>query len=133
MKEKGVALPILLIGGLILGVLVFLVYQSATKGTPAKKEIASVVPPETADFVKDGNMRLMDEGSETEVWRILYGEPGNPAALATLSFNNLSKCDFGSGEQICNEKKFEQGMKVHIEGIQNGSDVKVLKLKVIEE
>lgn len=51
----------------------------------------------------------------------------------TLDFNFRSKCDYGSGEQICNIKKFVIGQRVHIEGNKNGDLLKVISLKVLED
>lgn len=103
------------------------------KTTKEVREImATVVPTQAADFVKDGDLRPRGEGSENESWILLYGEPGNPAATVLLDFNFRSMCDFGSGEGICNTKKFNLGMRVHVEGQRNGNLLKVIKLKVIE-
>lgn len=128
MKGKSFIWLIILLGGLILGVLVFF-----KKPAVVKNQIATLVPQKTADFIKDGNLHLSGEGSEMTAWKILYGEPGNPAVIATLNFNNRSQCDYGSGEQTCNEKHFENGMQVHVEGIKNGDEVTVIKLKVVAE
>jgi len=98
----------------------------------ARDTMATVVPASKPDFTADGNLHLKDNGEETENWTFLYEEPGKPAVVAYLTFNFRSKCDFGSGEQICNTKKFENGLKVHIEGTKSGSDVTVINLKVLE-
>ena len=98
----------------------------------AKEEMATIIPAPNPDFITDGHLQVRDEGEETENWVFLYEEPGRPAAVAYLTFNFRSKCDFGKGEQICNTKKFENGMYVHLEGIKSGSDVKVIKLKVLQ-
>jgi len=98
----------------------------------AREEMATVVPTVTPDFVADGYLRLRDEGEETEYWTLLYEEPGNPAVIAYLTFNFRSQCDYGSGEQICNTQKFENGLKVHLEGTKKNKDVTVIKLKVLE-
>jgi len=97
----------------------------------ARETMATVIPAQKPDFITDGNLRLKSSDEETENWTLLYEEPGKPAIIIYLTFNFRSKCDYGSGEQICNTKKFENGLRVHIEGIKNGSDVTVIKLKII--
>lgn len=98
----------------------------------AKEEIAKVAPVEAPNFTKTGYIQHQSDDEESESWRFLYEEPGNPAILANLNFNFRSKCDFGSGEQICNPKKFENGLFVQIEGTKSGDDVTVIRLKVLE-
>lgn len=92
----------------------------------------TVAPLPKADFSKDGYLSFGQEDEETPTIKLLYEEPGRPAVIAYLSFNFRSKCDYGQGEGICNEKKFEDGIRVHIEGVKSGSDVTVIKLQVLE-
>lgn len=150
MKEKGSALPIIIVIVIILGILAYVGYQyvsknlkishSATqeksdlfkKPEEVKNQMATLIPERQADFIKDGRLHLSSAGQEMENWTFFYEELGNPAIIATLDFNNRSKCDYGQGEQICSEKHFENGMRVHIEGIKNGTDITILNLKVIE-
>lgn len=144
MKNKGPILPVIIIGGLVLGALAFVVYRSVEKGTPAsstdffkkpaevKNEIATIAPQKRADFVKDGNLKLSGEGSEMATWVLLYDEPGQLALSATLILNNRSKCNFGKDEQICSEKHFENGLRVHLEGTKNGNEVTVIKLEELK-
>lgn len=133
---------VVVIGGII--ILVLAAGQYVAKNAKISREVSTVdlmdsfkkspdIPLPQADFVKDGEMVLRDQDSETPTWRLFYGEPGNPAANVILNFNFRSKCDFGSGEQICSEKHYENGLRVHIEGIKSGSDVTVLTLKVLAE
>ncbi len=97
----------------------------------AKETMATVIPAQKPDFITDGNLRLRNGGDEEEIWTLLYEEPGKPAVIAYLTFNFRSKCDYGSGEQICNTKKLENNQKVNLEGLKNGQDVTVIKLKVL--
>lgn len=98
----------------------------------ARETMATVVSAIKPDFTADGNLHLRNEGEENESWTFLYEEPGKPAVVAYLIFNFRSQCDFGSGEQICNTKKFENGIRVHLEGTKSGSDVTVIKVKLLE-
>lgn len=64
MKEKGISLLIILLGGLILGILVLVVYQSVQRGTPAnpadffkkpeeaRKIMETIVPTQSFILVK---------------------------------------------------------------------------------
>jgi len=103
------------------------------KSSEVKKTMTTLIPEQKADFSKDGSLHLYDENKETATWKLLYDEPGRLALILTLSFNFRSRCDYGGGEQICNEKKFENGKRVHVEGIINGDQLTVLKLKTLNE
>lgn len=102
------------------------------KPEEVKKIMESVAPLPQADFVKDGYLRLDQEDEETLSWKLLYEEPGRPIVTIYLDFNFRSKCDYGQSEGICNEKKFEDGMRIHIEGTKSGNNVTVIKLQVLE-
>ncbi len=150
MKEKGLTLPIIIVIVVVFGILAYGTWQYVSKNLKisrsstieqsdlfkkpeeVKNQMATLIPEKQADFIKDGRLHLSNAGQEIENWTILYEEPGEPAVIANLNFNNRSKCDFGQGEQICSEKHFENGMRVHIEGVKNGNDLTVLKLKVLE-
>lgn len=97
----------------------------------AREMMATIIPTQKPDFTTDGHLRLRNEGEENESWTFLYEEPGKPTVIVYLTFNFRSKCDYGPGEQICNTKRFEKNLKVHLEGIKNGQDVTVIKLKVL--
>lgn len=103
------------------------------KPEEVKKIMESVAPLPQADFVKDGYLSFGQEDEETPTIKLLYEEPGRPVVIACLTFNFRSKCDYGQGEGICNEKKFEDGQRVHLEGTKSGSDVTVLTLRVLAE
>jgi hypothetical protein len=98
----------------------------------ARETMATIAPTAAPDFIANGSLRLFDEGEETEEWALLYQESGKRAATAYLNFNFRSQCDFGGGEQMCHPEKFENGLKVHLEGTKSGSEVTVIKLKVLE-
>lgn len=98
----------------------------------AQKVMATVAPTPKPDFTADGSLHLKDKGEETENWTFLYKEPDKLAVIAYLTFNFRSQCDLGRGEQICNTEKLENGLKVKIEGNKNGSNLTVLKLKLLE-
>lgn len=94
------------------------------------KKPATLIPEQAADLIKDGVIVQREENEET-VWKFIYEEPGAPVLQVMLDFNNRSLCDYGQGEQICNEKKFENGLRVHVEGNKNGDQLKVIRLKVL--
>lgn len=103
------------------------------KPEEARKIMESVAPLPQADFIKDGYLSFGQADEGTPTIKLLYEEPGRPVVIAYLTFNFQSKCDYGQGEGICNEKKFEDGQRVHLEGTKSGSDVTVLTLRVLAE
>lgn len=96
-----------------------------------KETLATVAPVPKPDFVADGRLFLHDEGEETENWTFSSEDLGKSAGAVYLAFNFHSLCDYGSGEQLCNTKKLENRLRVHIEGTKNGQNVTVIKLKVL--
>lgn len=100
------------------------------KPADVKKTMATLIPQQSANFIKDGVIVQKEENEET-AWKFIYEEPGAPVLQVMLDFNNRSRCDYGQGEQICNKKKFENGLRVHVEGNKNGDQLKVIRLKVL--
>ncbi len=136
---------IILVIGIGLGVLVYGAKNFSTSSTgpvksdlfkkpeEVKKTMTTLIPEKKADFSKDGYLHLYDENKETAAWKLLYDEPGRLALTLTLNLNFRSRCNYGGGEQICNEKKFENGKRVHVEGNISGDQLTVLKLKILNE
>ena len=146
-KTSIVLIPVLIILGIVLAGIIYIARNvKITRGPSANLEksdlfkkpqemreiMATVAPKPKPDFTADGNLHLRNEGEENESWTLLYEEPEKPAVIAYLTFNFRSQCDFGSGEQICNTKKLENGLRVYVEGTKNGNDVAVIKLAVLE-
>lgn len=82
------------------------------------------------NFDKTGNLTDWDSNTERQTgdWILLYDEPGRLAIVAKLAFNALSKCDLGSGEEVCDKNKLELGAVTRVQGNQKGEIVTVIKL-----
>ncbi len=97
-----------------------------------KKTMATLIPEQSANFIKDGVI-VQKEENEEMAWKFIYEAPGAPVLQVMLDFNNRSQCDYGQGEQICSEKKFENGLRAHVEGNKKGDTVTIINLKLLNE
>jgi len=75
------------------------------------------------NFSKIGNLSL--EGNQ---WKIVYEEPGAPALVKYLEFNNQSKCFSVS----CDENQFEIGERVEVKGLAQEDKVIVSLIEKIQ-
>lgn len=80
-----------------------------------------------ANFEKKGF--LVKYGQEKK-WALNYEEPGKPALVATLEFNEESKCDLAEGEKPCSEYESygEVGDRIKVIGNKQDGVVKVDQL-----
>jgi hypothetical protein len=85
------------------------------------------------NFDRTGNLTDWDANAERETgdWILLYEEPGRPAIVANLTFNTFSKCDLGSGEEVCDKSKLELGVRARVQGNEKEGKVTVIKLTKI--
>jgi hypothetical protein len=85
------------------------------------------------NFDQTGNLTDWDANAERETgdWILLYEAPGRPAIVANLTFNAFSKCDLGSGEEVCDKSKLELGARASVQGNEKEGKVTVIKLTKI--
>ena len=85
------------------------------------------------NFDKTGNLTDWDANAERQTgnWVLLYEAPGRPAITANLVFNASSKCDLGSGEEVCDKSKLELGSTARVQGNEKNGVVTVIKLTKI--
>ena len=79
-----------------------------------------------SNFSKEGNYVLIDGRPA-----FVYEEQGNPAISLYLQFVGETVCDFSQGEGTCNVHQLESGDRVLIEGIKNGDELTIVKMKKI--
>lgn len=81
-------------------------------------------PPPEINFSKTGEIVKKETG-----FILLYGEPGNPAATVQLIFTPNSLCDLGEGKKLCETAKFEDGIRVKIDGNRKNNEVEVVEIE----
>jgi hypothetical protein len=93
-------------------------------------EEASLQPVLIENFNRTGNLTDWDSHTERQTgnWILLYEAPGQPAIVANLAFNALSKCDLGNGEEVCDKSKLELGTIAKVQGHEENGVVTVIKL-----
>lgn len=92
--------------------------------------LTKIVPEEKylgTQFSHNGNMVNYNPGLKPGIWHLVYEEPGSPGLSTQLIFNKESVCKKGGIPHSC-DQPFEQGARVHVEGIKKGSTVYVQTL-----
>lgn len=139
MKEKGNILPIILFGGLILGILAFVVYQSGGKITPAGIETGkpttqasptnSETPSVKANFSHEGALFAKENG-----WTFLWDEPGRLALNVKVKFTSKSICILGGEKKDCALINMgpESYDRVSLEGERSGDEVTAIRVEEVK-
>ncbi len=81
-------------------------------------------------FVHEGNLLKDNPGFEPGVWYLSYEEAGAPGLAVKLVFDGESRCGSEGMLKVC-DISFDQGERVHIEGIKENDVVRVTTLTYV--
>ena len=117
--NKGISIIIMILSVMVFVIIGFFVYWEF---------FSSVEKKENINFSNEGNIMINNPGFIENTWYLSYKISGTSANSAKLSFDKDSICRNESNS--CSE--LISGEKVEIRGIDNGEEVLVKELKIVD-
>jgi hypothetical protein len=84
---------------------------------------AAVDQPGINNFSVEGNVVRNNPGMESNIWYLVYDEPGAPGRNAKLTFTDASHCVIGDFDGVCTHSLVIVGARVEVTGFRDGEQV----------